>query len=80
MGFWGDGMGWMMMFGGLWMLVFWGVIIALIVWGVIRLTRSGGGKASNPREQISPLDIARERYAKGDISHEEFTEIQRNLK
>ena len=33
------GMGWWMAFGGLWMVVFWGGLIALIVWGIMRLTR-----------------------------------------
>ena len=32
-----DGWGWWMVFGGIWMLVFWVAIIALVVWGVKRL-------------------------------------------
>jgi putative membrane protein len=75
--YWNGGMGWWMVFGG---LAFWGAIIALIVWLVIRLTRGGDGKTPNPPEPRSPLDIARERYAKGDISEAEFNDIQRNLR
>lgn len=67
---WGEGL--MMLI----VLVFWGGIIALIVWVVTRLTRretrSGGGKQS-------PLDIARERYARGDINKEQFEQIKRDL-
>ncbi len=78
MGYWHDGMGWWMMFGGVWMLVFWGGIIALIVWGVKRLTeRNGSGSSTTRRHE--PLDIARERYAKGEISREEFQQIKKDL-
>ena len=70
-----QGMGWWMVFGVLWMLVFWGGIIALIVWVVVRLTRHGvtvdGGK--------TPLDIAKERYARGEITKEQFEQIKRDL-
>ena len=29
-----DGMGWWMIFGGVWTFIFWGGLIALIVWGI----------------------------------------------
>jgi len=69
-----EGTGWWMVFGGLWMLFFWGGLIALIVWGINRLTRHS---RSNGKE--SPLDIARERYARGEISREEFEQIKKHL-
>ena len=68
------GMGWWMAFGGIWMVVFWGGLIALIVWGIKKL--SGGG-SSTPKND--PLDIAKERYAKGEISKEEFEQIKKDL-
>ena len=78
MDMWHDGMGWWMVFGGLWMLVFWGGIIALIVWGIKKLTERGG---SGPgiAEKRDPLDIAKERYAKGETSKEEFEQIKKAL-
>jgi putative membrane protein len=63
----------MMFFGG-WMIIFWVVVIGLIVWAVVWLSRRGG---SIPRR--SPLDIAKERYASGEISKEEFEEIKKRL-
>lgn len=54
------GMGW-------WMVVFWGEIIALIVWGITKLTRRG-----DATPKYDPLDVVKERYAKGKISREEF--------
>jgi putative membrane protein len=69
---WGWGMGLMMFIG----VVFWGGIIALIVWGITRLARhethSGGGR-------LSPLDIARERYAKGEITKEQYEQLKKDL-
>ena len=69
----------MMYFGGWgWMWIFWIVIIGLVVWGVIALVRhsgSGGGAGATK----TPLDIARERYAKGEISAEEFERFKKDL-
>ena len=78
MWYWHNGMGWWMMFGGIWMVVFWGVVIALAVWGISKLTQRGGsGSSTTARDD--PLDIAKERYAKGEISREEFEQIKKDL-
>lgn len=68
----------MMFFGGPWMIIFWVVIIALIVWGVIVLTKRGTA-ASDTTEKRDPLDTAKERYAKGEISKEEYEQIKKDL-
>jgi len=70
-------MGWWMLFMGILMVAFWGGIIALIVWGVRRLTERTGSPAAG--EKRSPMDIARERYAKGEISKEQFEQIKKDL-
>lgn len=70
---WWWGMGLMVLF----MAVFWGGIIALVAWLIVRLTRrepTGG----NP-ERHTPLDTARERYAKGEITKEQFEQIKKDL-
>ena len=73
-----DGMGWWMVVGSVWMVVFWAVIIALVVWGARKLTqREGSGSGTMDRR--APLDIAKERYARGDISKEEFEQIKKDL-
>ncbi len=61
------GVGWWMAFGGLWMVLFWGGLIALVVWGIAKLT-----KQSDSASKRDPLDVAKERYARGEISREEF--------
>ncbi|MFC2011214.1 SHOCT domain-containing protein [Chloroflexota bacterium] len=68
------GMGWWMVFGWVWLVLFWGVLIALIVWGIKQLTVRG---ISTPKHD--PLDVAKERYAKGEISREEFNQLKKDL-
>jgi len=68
------GMGWWMVFSGLWLVIFGGGLIALIVWVITKLIRRGD---SAPKHD--PLDVAKERYAKGEISREEFEQIKKDL-
>ena len=63
--------GWVM---GIIMVLFWAFVIWAIFWGIRKWTYrgySGGHK--------TPLDIAKERYAKGEITREQFEEIKKNL-
>lgn len=71
---WYNGMGWWMVFGWVWMVIFWGGLIALIVWGVKKLSERG-----SPTPKSHPLDVAQERYAKGEISREEFDQLKKDL-
>jgi putative membrane protein len=73
-----DGWGWWMVFGGIWMLLFWIAIIWLVVWAVRSLVRHREPKGG-ASEKHDPLDIAKERYAKGQISKEEFDQIKKDL-
>jgi putative membrane protein len=70
---WWNG-GWMW-FGGIIMAIFWVAVILLVVWLVRRMSDQGIGM---PRG-ADALSIAKERYAKGEISHEEFEKIKKNL-
>ena len=73
----GWGMGW---FGGIFMLVFWVLIIVglifLIKW-LIQSSKGGSGRSfsSSPRA----LDILKERYARGEIGKQEFEEKKKDL-
>lgn len=67
----GDGVGWWMVWGMIMMVLFWGGLIALFVWGVQSLVRR-----EDPR---SPLDIAKERLARGEITAQEFEQIRQAL-
>ena len=77
----GDGMGWWMLWGGLMMVLFWGAIIALVVWAVQSLGRrddAGTQPGATPPAR-APLEIAKERYARGEISRDEFEQMKRDL-
>ena len=70
---WGAGsmMGWFG--GGIMMIVFWALFIALIVWVV----REVSGR--NSRSGLQALDILKERYAKGEINKEEFESKKKDI-
>jgi putative membrane protein len=72
-----DGAGWWMLYGGIMMVVFWGLIIWLAIWLISKITsHEQSGRGSERRD---PLDIAKERYARGEISKEEFDKIKKDL-
>jgi putative membrane protein len=78
----GDGMGWWMIWGGMMMILFWGAIVALIVWVIQTVTRQESTQTHAPHAGPSApaaLDIAKERYARGDVEREEFQQIKRDL-
>ena len=70
---WSDGWMW---FGGIFGLLVLIGFILLVVWLV---TRPWGASGTSDTGRTNALDIARERYAKGEISHEEFEKIKKNL-
>jgi putative membrane protein len=73
-----DGMGWWMIFGGLWMIVAWGIIIGLVIWAVRRIAERDESKPTRARSDEA-LEIAKERYARREMSTEEFEQIKRDL-
>jgi putative membrane protein len=74
----GEGMGWWMVFGGIVTILFWGSVFALVVWVIARLVGHENSRAASGRKS-NPLDIARERYARGEITKEQFEQIKRDL-
>jgi len=73
----GWGMGW---FGMIFMIIFWGLIIVVLVslirW-LIQNTSSKGpsGVSVGPKA----IDILKERYAKGEISQDEFETMKKDI-
>ena len=67
-----DGMGWWMLFVAIVFALFW----VSMFWLVLR----AGWRSDRPgRAEDSPLEIARRRYARGEISKEQFEELRRDL-
>ncbi len=79
---WDYGWGWgWMIFGGLMMIVFWGGLIALIVLAVRGLMGGGQPRETSYRRppESSALEILKIRYAKGEITKEEYEQMRRDL-
>jgi len=70
-GWWAGNPGW-----GVAMLVFWVLLIAgivlLVVWGV---RQSGPGAGASHR----PLGILKERYARGELTRQQYAQMRRGL-
>ena len=73
----GYGMGW---FGGIFMIVFWVLVIVglvfLIKW-LIQSTKAESGRSIS--NSSSAIDILKQRYARGEIDKEEFEEKKKDL-
>lgn len=75
----GGGWSWIWMIGGtLMMLLFWGGLLALVFLAV-----RGFGTGSRDRTQRTSeptaLEILKARYARGEITREEYEQIRRDL-
>jgi putative membrane protein len=67
--------------GGLFMVLFWIVIIggiALLVAGLVRQGTQSVGRGESPRSE-SPMEILKRRYAAGEIDRAEFERMQELL-
>ena len=72
-----EGMGWWMVFGSVWMVIFWAIVIGLVVWGVSRISR---GRTERPDAGETPEEIARKKLARGEITKEAFDELMTALR
>jgi putative membrane protein len=70
----GYGMGW---FGGIFVILFWAVILGCIILAIRYLVT--GKKGPSERSARDPLEILKERYASGEIDTEEFEERKKVL-
>jgi len=68
----GGAAGW---FAPILMLVFW----ALVIGGIVFLLRSWWPQGMRGRSGDTALEILRERYARGELSREQFEEMRRDL-
>jgi putative membrane protein len=73
-----NGMGWMMIFGGL----FWLVLLALGIAGAVWFfgaARRRGHDVSMPERTHTALEILEQRYAGGEINREEYLEKKKDM-
>ncbi len=71
---WGD-CGWGMGFGWAWMVIFW----ALVILGAAYLVKLIAGSARREEKPETALDVLKKRYAKGEITKEEFAKMKDDL-
>ena len=79
---WGD-YGWGMGFGWLFMIIFW----ILIIWVVVALMRSlahnghicGGHREHKEHGEDQAIKTLRDRYAKGEVTREQFEQMKKDL-
>ena len=62
-------------FGFLFMIFFW----ILLVWGIVAAIRWIGGNGTVANKEKSPMEIIKERYARGEINKKEYEEKKKDL-
>ncbi|MDO8484991.1 MAG: SHOCT domain-containing protein [Candidatus Limnocylindrales bacterium] len=73
---WGMGLGgWLWMLGGLVVLI---GIVVLVVWAMNGFNRAAD-RRTDPSPRPDPMDILRERFARGEITEAEFEQVKRAL-
>ncbi len=73
---WGDGWGGMFL-GPLLMIVFLAAVVVLVVVAIRWL--AGAGHPAAPAGRMGPLDVLKDRFARGEIDKDEYEERRRIL-
>jgi len=68
MGWGGMGFGW----------IFWIVIVAVVIWAIIRIANTSQNRKSDTSGE-TPLDILKKRYARGEITKEQYEQMKKDL-
>jgi len=53
------------------------ILVALLIFFIVKSQQQTGLGSSSPQED--PMEIAKRRYARGEITREEFEKIKRDL-
>jgi putative membrane protein len=66
--------------GGILYLLVWGLIVLLFVYAAVRIFKEvTAGRSSSHQDRIDSLAILKARFAKGEISSEEFNKMKQIL-
>ena len=61
------------------MVLFWGAILALAIWGVNILFPPQHESQPDPDREVASLEVLSARYARGEITREQFDLLRRDL-
>ena len=72
----------MMGFGLIFMLLFWGGLILLAVWLIVELfpTHAQPSSGNKPGNRVEARDILEQRYARGELSREQYDEMRQTIR
>jgi putative membrane protein len=73
---WMHGYWWLVGLGS-WIVIVLAAVLAAAIWGARKRPGRDAAEAGGPSE--TPLEILRKRYARGDISREQFEQVRREL-
>jgi len=81
---WGPGIGWgeVICFGAVGLVLLAG-LIALVIWlltSTSSRSRASTGEGTTPPRPKTPMEILKERYARGEITQEEYLEMREHLR
>ena len=66
--------------GGIFYLVFWGLILLVLVLLVIKLFRTSKSRQTGPiKDRYDSMEILKVRYARGEIDQQEYLRMKRTL-
>ena len=66
-------------FGGMWFgWIFWIILIALVVWLIVNQDNKSKQNFQSHQAE-SALDILKKRYAKGEISKEQYEQMMKDI-
>ncbi len=68
-----------MLIGGLLMIAFWVLIIVGAIWLVVTVAHGRQGSSATTASGQTPLSILQARFAKGEITKEQFDQMRRDL-
>jgi putative membrane protein len=75
-GGWGPMMHYGFGYGGMFMWIIFLIVIGLLIYFIVQVRKT---KGQMPTQHESPLDILKRRYAKGDITREDYERMKKDL-
>jgi len=75
-GGWGPMMHYGFGYGGMFMWIIFLIVIGFLIYFMIQAQKT---KGQSPAQNESPLDILKRRYAKGEVSKEEYERMKKDL-